>query len=136
MQSGAAAERFGVMLAAMGGPADFVEGWAHQLPESPVIRAVPAAEPGIVQAIDGEALGLAVVALGGGRMVESDRVNPAVGVSDVVRLGQRVERGQPLAMVHAARSDDADRAVAAVGAAIMLGEADASTPALICAQVG
>ena len=134
--SGRAAEVFGRMVAALGGPADFAGGWRRVLPEAPVIREVPAAAAGVVQAIDGEALGLAVVALGGGRAVESDRIDPAVGLSDVVRLGEDVARGQPLARVHASRPEDADRAAAAVGAAIVLGEGVVTPPDLVRERIG
>ncbi|MBB3993310.1 thymidine phosphorylase [Sulfitobacter undariae] len=133
---GRAAEKFGAMIAALGGPVHFVEQWRRFLPEATVVREVIAHEAGIVQAIDGEALGLAVVALGGGRMVETDPVDPAVGLSDVVRLGMRVEKGQPLAVVHASRLTQADKAVAAVRAAITLGGGALTPPDLIVETVG
>ncbi len=120
--SGAAAERFGKMIAAMGGPLGFVDNPQRYLPEAPVIREITGVESGYVSAIDGEALGLAVVDLGGGRQVESDLVDPAVGLSDVVLLGAKVEKGQPLARVHAARTAQADRAALAVRNAISLSE--------------
>ena len=133
---GRAAEKFGAMITALGGPVRFVEQWRRFLPEATVMREVTAQEAGIVQAIDGEALGLAVVGLGGGRVVESDPVDPAVGLSDVVRLGARVEKGQPLAVVHAARPAQADRAVAAVRAAMTLGDSAVQPPRLIVEHVG
>jgi thymidine phosphorylase len=136
IRSGAAAERFGRMIAATGGPVGFVENWRRFLPEANAIREVSAPVAGFVRAIDGEALGLAVVELGGGRKVESDLVNPAVGLSDVVRLGTRVAKGQCIAVVHAMRSDDADRAAAAVKAAITLGNTKPKVPALIIERVG
>ncbi|MCA0997067.1 thymidine phosphorylase [Alloyangia pacifica] len=126
--SGAAAERFGRMVAGLGGPPDFVERWRDLLPAAPVVLDVPAPEAGHVAAMDGEALGLAVVHLGGGREVETDRVDPAVGLSDVLRLGQRVETGQPLARVHAASRAAAEAAAAAVTAAIRLGDAPDVAP--------
>lgn len=132
---GRAAERFGAMIAALGGPVHFVEQWRRFLPEATVMREVTAREAGIVQAIDGEALGLAVVALGGGRTIESDVIDPAVGLSGVVRLGAKVEEGQPLAVVHAARPAQADKAAAAVRAAITLGGA-AVMPELIVEYIG
>lgn len=132
---GRAAERFGAMIAALGGPVRFVEDWQRFLPEATVMREVVAQADGVVQAIDGEALGLAVVGLGGGRMVESDKIDMGVGLSDVVRLGTRVRKGQPLAVVHAARPAQADRAVAAVRAAITLGGAAAKVPELIVEHV-
>ncbi|MEP5151408.1 MAG: thymidine phosphorylase, partial [Planktotalea sp.] len=129
--SGAAAERFGKMVAAMGGPLGFVENPQRYLPEAPVIREITAEQDGIVTAIDGEALGLAVVALGGGRQVESDQINPAVGLSEVVPLGAAVRKGQPLARVHAAREGQADKAVQSVRGAIALGAAAPEKHALV-----
>ncbi len=132
---GRAAERFGAMISALGGPVHFVENWQRFLPEATVMREVTAQKTGIVQAIDAEALGLAVVALGGGRTVESDLVDPAVGLSDVVRLGARVEKGQPLAVVHASRPLQADQAAATVRSAISLGEKAGALPTLIVEHI-
>ncbi len=136
LRDGRAAERFGRMIAAQGGPLGFVDNWARFLPEATVIREAPACDAGYVTAMDGEALGLAVVALGGGRQVETDRIDPAVGLAQVVRLGQRVEAGQPLAMVHAAREDAARAAVAAVQGAITISPDPAPVPDLIHERVG
>ncbi|MEP3674819.1 thymidine phosphorylase [Sulfitobacter sp.] len=133
---GRAAERFGAMIAALGGPVRFVEDWQRFLPEATVVREVTAQESGVVTAINGEALGLAVVGLGGGRMVESDKIDMGVGLSDVVRLGTRISKGQPLAVVHAARPAQADRAAAAVRAAITLGESAVAAPSLIVEYLG
>lgn len=133
---GRAAERFGAMITALGGPVHFVTDWRRFLPESTVMREVTAQHSGYVRAIDGEALGLVVVALGGGRMVESDPVDPAVGLSGVVRLGAWVQKGEPLCVVHAARPAQADRAVAAVRAAITLADATPDIPELIVEHIG
>ncbi|WP_439119658.1 thymidine phosphorylase [Marivita sp.] len=133
--NGTAAEKFGAMVYAMGGPVHFVEDWARFLPEAPVIREVTAATSGTVTAIDGEALGLIVVALGGGRQVESDVVNPAVGLSDVVSVGDRVTKGQPLARVHAARESQADKAEQALRAAITLTDGPATSPPLVLEHI-
>ncbi|WP_417523122.1 thymidine phosphorylase [Marinovum sp.] len=133
--SGRAAEVFGRMVAAMGGPVHFIEDWQRFLPEAPVIREIAAPQDGVITAMDGEALGLAVVHLGGGRQVESDQVDPAVGLSDVVSLGDRVSKGQPLARVHAARESQADAAERAVRAAITFGETAPETP-LIHERIG
>ena len=134
IEDGRAAERFGAMIAALGGPVQFVEHWQRFLPEATVMREVTAQEAGVVSEMDGQVLGEVVVALGGGRMIESDPVDPAVGLTNVVRTGTRVEKGQPLAVVHAARPMQADRAVEAVRAAITLG-ADGVTPELIVETV-
>ena len=133
--SGAAAEHMGRMIYGLGGPHNFVEDWGRYLPEATVIREIPAPEAGHVAAIDGEALGLAVVHMGGGRTVETDMIDPAVGLSDVVRLGQRVEKGEPLARVHAAREDQAEAAAQVVTRAIALGAPAVAGP-LIRERIG
>jgi thymidine phosphorylase len=136
IRDGSAAERFGKMIAAMGGPVQFTENYARFLPEATVIREVTASQSGYVTAIDGEALGLAVVALGGGRRVENDRINPAVGYSDLVRLGAKIHKGQPLGVVHAGRADRADQAESALRSAIKIGSTVPKTPDLIVERIG
>ncbi|WP_147111219.1 thymidine phosphorylase [Tateyamaria sp. syn59] len=133
---GRAAERFATMITAMGGPMQFTQNWSRFLPEATVIREITAREPGYVSAIDGEALGLAVVDLGGGRKVESDVINPSVGLSDVQRLGTKLSKGEPLCVVHAARPVDADRAEAAVRAAITIDAKPPAVPDLIAERIG
>ncbi|MHA6265040.1 thymidine phosphorylase [Arenibacterium sp. CAU 1754] len=136
LRDGRAADRFARMIAAVGGPLRFVEDWARFLPEANVMREVPAHGEGYVTAIDGEALGLAVVALGGGRQVESDVVDPSVGLSGMIRLGDRVDRGTPLTVIHAGREDAAHRAEAAVRKAITIGPDAPVVPDLIHERVG
>ena len=136
IRDGSAAERFGKMIAAMGGPVQFTQNYARFLPEATVIREVTAAQSGYVTAIDGEALGIAVVAMGGGRRVETDRINPAVGYSDLVRLGAKVTKGQPLGVVHAGRADRADQAEAALRGAITIGTKATKAPDLIVERIG
>jgi thymidine phosphorylase len=131
LQSGAAAEVFGRMVAAQGGPADFVERWPDRLPSAPVMIEVPALEDGYVTAIDGEALGHAVVHLGGGRLREGDRVNPSVGLSDLAGIGEETGAGVPIAMVHAATEAAAEEAVRAIQAAYVIGPELPKEPALI-----
>jgi thymidine phosphorylase len=82
--------------------------------------------------MDTRALGLAVVALGGGRRRPGERVDPRVGLAAVRHVGQRVEAGEPLAWVHAADESAAEQAARDVAAAFRLGDARcAPTPAVI-----
>lgn len=136
LESGAAAECFGRMVVAQGGPADFVERWPDRLPSAPVMLEVPALEDGFVTAIDGEALGLAVVHLGGGRLKEGDRVNPSVGLSDLAGIGEEAGAGVPLAMVHAVTEDAAKAAVKAVQSAYVIGHAPPDEPLLVQKRIG
>lgn len=136
LESGAAADWFGRMVAAQGGPADFVDRWPDRLPAAPVVREVAAPRPGFVAAIDGEALGHAVVALGGGRAREVDRINPSVGLSDLAGIGEEIGAGQPLALVHAATEAAAQAAVAAVQAAYRMAAEAPVEPPLIHERIG
>ncbi|GAA6188865.1 thymidine phosphorylase [Litorivita sp. NS0012-18] len=136
LTSGRAAEHWGRMVAAMGGPRGFTDSWRRFLPEAPVIREVKAPRAGYLAAMDGEAMGLAVVALGGGRQVESDVVDPAVGLSDILPLGTRVEAGQVIMRIHAARTGAAEAAEAALRGAVSLGESAPDLPPLIHERVG
>ncbi len=135
LESGAAAEWFGRMVAAQGGPADFVERWPDRLPAAAVIREVPSPGAGFVQAIDGQKLGLAVVGLGGGRQREGDRLNLSVGLSDLAGIGEDIGAGDPLAMVHAATETAAEAAIALVRAAYVLGEVAPADPPLIIRRI-
>jgi thymidine phosphorylase len=136
LESGAAAECFGRMVVAQGGPADFVDRWPDRLPSAPVMLEVPALEGGFVTAIDGEALGLAVVHLGGGRLREGDRVNPSVGLSDLAGIGEEAGAGVPLAMVHAVTEDAAKAAVKAVQTAYLIASAPPVEPDLVQKRIG
>jgi len=131
ISSGAAMERFAQMIAALGGPPDMAHDWHTHLPKAPVVGEVTAPATGHISAIDGEALGLVVVGLGGGRRVETDRVDPAVGLTEVIGLGTAVTRGDPLCVLHAANEDDAVEAAMAVQAAITIGDAVEPGPLVI-----
>ena len=135
LASGAAAERFGRMVAALGGPSDFVERWRDRLPQAPVIADVPAGTSGHVSAIDGRAMGMAVVRMGGGRLKGGDPVDPAVGLTRVARLGTRVAEGDPLFRLHARDDASARAACAAVLASIEIGDAPRPLP-LIHERIG
>jgi thymidine phosphorylase len=128
LESGRAAESFGEMVAALGGPVDFVERWPDRLPSAPVVIEVGAPEEGVVAAIDTRAVGEIVVALGGGRRKETDRVNPSVGLSEIAALGEEVSPDLPLARVHAANEADAEAAARALVNAFTLGEEAPARP--------
>jgi thymidine phosphorylase len=100
--SGHAAEVFGRMVAALGGPAEFVDKAADYLPVAPVSRDIHAEFAGTVTAVDARAIGVAVVELGGGRLRPDDTIDHAVGFSNLAGLGDEVgPRAKPLARVHA-----------------------------------
>jgi len=111
LDDGSALERFARMVAALGGPADFVERPAHYLAVAPVQQAVPAPRDGWVVAVATRGIGLLVIELGGGRRQAADSIDHRVGFSDVVAVGTQLRAGDPLAVVHAT-----DRAAAQTAA--------------------
>jgi thymidine phosphorylase len=123
LDSGAAAERFERMAAALGGPTDLTEAPGRHLPRAPVCRPVRPVRPGTVTTIDVRALGLAVVNLGGGRKRAEDAIDHRVGLDEVAGPGEAVGASRPLALVHARTEAEADRAVEDVRAAFAIGAA-------------
>ncbi|WP_413718420.1 thymidine phosphorylase [Silicimonas sp. MF1-12-2] len=135
LESGAAAKAFDAMVAALGGPSAFSENWRQRLPEANVIREIPAPSAGKLAALDGHEIGLAVVRMGGGRLKEGDRIDPSVGFSEILSLGQDVAQGQPLARLHAASEKAALQAERAFLEAVTIAET-AEVPPLLHDRVG
>ena len=122
LDSGAAAERFARMVAALGGPSDLLESPERHLAKAPVQRAIRATETGFVTAIDVRALGECVVDLGGGRRTPGGLIDHAVGLDEVCGHGEYLHRGDALAVVHARTQADADIAEARIRSAFEIGE--------------
>jgi thymidine phosphorylase len=116
LDGGAAAERFGRMVNALGGPHDFVEN--PQLPAASVTRPVSPERPGFVHSVDTRAVGLVVTGLGGNRRREDDAIDYGVGLSRVAPIGAEVGPDRPLAMVHARGDASATEAATALLSAV------------------
>ena len=129
--SGRAAEIFGSMVSALGGPIDFVTKADSYLAKAPVVKPVHAPEAGIIAAVDARAIGVAVVGLGGGRTRPQDAIDPSVGFSSLAGLGEDVGPDRPLGFVHAANDAAADAASAALIAAYRLGDRPERGPSVI-----
>jgi thymidine phosphorylase len=123
LSSGAAAERFAAMVAALGGPADLLEQPRRHLASAEVVVPVAPERPGSVLSVDTRAVGLTVVALGGGRTRPQDAIDPAVGLSELAAIGDDVDQERPLGLVHARTTDAAATAAVALRAAYRLSSA-------------
>ncbi|WP_337073221.1 thymidine phosphorylase [Aeromonas veronii] len=121
LDNGKAAEIFGRMVTGLGGPADFMERYDAYLPKAAIMRPVFAANSGFVTAMDTRELGLAVVAMGGGRRAAGDKLDYAVGLTDFIRLGQSVDADKPIAMIHAQTEEQYAQAASMVQAAVRIG---------------
>lgn len=135
--SGRAAEVFGRMVAALGGPADFVDDPAAHLKFAPVTRAAVPEGAGIVEAVDSRAVGIAVIELGGGRARAEDRIDHSVGFTRLAPVGARVGGGDaPLGLVHARTEAHAEKAAAALRAAYTIGDAPPPNRPVVIERVG
>ncbi|MEZ6061288.1 MAG: thymidine phosphorylase [Planctomycetaceae bacterium] len=124
LDSGAAFEKYQQMVIAQGGNPN------AGLQVAPAID-VAATESGVVASIDTEAIGMAIIAMNGGRQKLGDTIDHSTGIEMLVRIDDVVERGQPLARVF---SPEASRHLNAVRAAFKLSDS-AVAPALIAGRV-
>lgn len=131
LESGDAAERFLTMVGALGGPADFIENPHKHLPAAPIVRPVTAGSAGTVSAIDARAVGVAVIALGGGRTRAADPIDHAVGLTELAEIGARMENDTPLAMIHARDEAGFEQAAGMIRGAYVLDDAPSVKPMII-----
>ncbi|WP_114313503.1 thymidine phosphorylase [Thermus caldifontis] len=97
-ESGEALEKFRAFLEAQGGDARVVEDFSL-LPLGEELPLLAEGE-GVVQEVDAYRVGLAVLALGGGRRRKGEAIDPGVGVHLLKKPGDRVEKGEALALVY------------------------------------
>ncbi len=109
LSDGTALRKFAQLVEAQSGDASVVHD-PDRLPTTPVRRPVPAGESGQVAAIDALEIGLAAKSLGAGRDRKDATIDLAVGIVLQKKVGDAVERGEPVATVHA-RSDQVAREV-------------------------
>jgi thymidine phosphorylase len=125
-----AAESFARMVSMQGGPADLIEHPAKYLSSAPVVRALAAPVDGGIEYMDTRVIGLAVVALGGGRKLADDIIDHRVGLSDFCLVGDTVNKGDPLAIIHAADETSWQIAAQSLSEAIIIGRNKDALPAV------
>ena len=135
LDSGAAAERLERMVAALGGPKDFLRRARAELPRAPVVVEAKPQERSVVTAIDVRAVGLTVVELGGGRARAADPIDPSVGLTELAPIGAEVGPERPLARIHARHQAAAASAADRLRAAYRLGEAPRVVAGPVVARV-
>lgn len=96
ISSGAAYETFLRLVAAQGGDPSALDA----LPVSGEVESVRAPRDGYVARFDARLVGEAALLLGAGRQKKGEAVDPGVGVEVLVRVGDRVGRGQELALLY------------------------------------
>ena len=135
LDSGAGLERLERMVRAHGGDARVVRE-PERLPRAPERLLVAAPRAGVVRACDPLELGLVALALGAGRSRANQQVDPAVGIELVAKRGNRVNKGAPLAFLHARSRRGNEPLVARAAAAFSIGRSAGATPRLVIGRVG
>ena len=135
ISSGAALAKFRDLVAAQGGDANVVDDPA-QLPQAKHKVAITAAQSGYVAEVDAMEVALAALRLGAGRAKAEDAIDPAVGVSDLVKVGERVEADSRLCTIHANDESALAEAKTILSTAISLIEKPVTAPRLIGKMIG
>ncbi len=131
LASGEAAEIFGRMVAALGGPKDFVAAPQKHLRAAPIVRPVYSDDGGSVSKIATRELGLAVIELGGGRRRAEDKIDHAVGLDQLLGKNFISDMNTPLCMVHARDEASFVRAAVIVKEAYAIGASATELPPVL-----
>jgi pyrimidine-nucleoside phosphorylase len=97
--SGQAREKFREIVGLQGGDVGVVDD-PHRLAHARQTLDITSRASGYIASIQCEQLGVACVVLGGGREKKEDQIDPAVGLEFHKRIGDAVERGEPLCTLH------------------------------------
>jgi pyrimidine-nucleoside phosphorylase len=130
LDGGEAADAFGRMVEAQGGDRRVVEDPWAVLSSAPVRLEVTGSD-GYLARVDAEALGRATVPLGAGRVRKGDPIDPAVGIEFLPKVGDRIEAGESVAVIHARDEDAAQVAKERILGAITLADHPVEAPPLI-----
>lgn len=134
LESGAGLAKLKAMITAQGGDASCVDD-VLRLPQPALIREVKAGREGYIAAMDTEALGYAAQAMGAGRVQKTDVIDYSVGYILPVRIGDKVAADDILCTLYARSEADAEKAEAAIRAAITIGDEPVERPPLWYAVV-
>ncbi len=130
LADGSALARWRAIVVAQGGDGRAIDD-PSRLPQARLQLPVPAPRSGYVQEVDARKVAQAALLLGAGRARASDAIDPAVGVSGLVKIGERVEAGTPLGVVHANAEAAGAEAGALLARAVAIGDAPVAPPPLV-----
>lgn len=132
---GSALRKFREMIAAQGGDPRVVDEPAR-LPEARLREPLTAARGGCVADVDAMGVALAALRLGAGRAKAEDAVDHAVGVNELKKVGERIEKGDTLCVIHANSEAALAEAKAMLAKAIVIGDGRGMPAKLIEEVIG
>lgn len=130
IDSGAAFDKFREMVGAQGGDVGVLEN-TDLLPQSAIRIEYAATASGCVRAVDADKVGRACLALGAGRQMVTDPIDHAVGVTEIVKIGEAVDKGRPVMVLHANDQDKLAAALAELEGAVQVSSEQVAPPRLI-----
>jgi len=104
IESGVGLDYLKKLVKAQGGDVNVID-HPELLPEAPIKSVIEAEESGYISGVHARTVGETAVVLGAGRMKKGEPIDHSVGILVMVKVGQKVEAGQPLFVIHA-RDDD------------------------------
>ncbi len=125
--SGAALDKLRRMVEAQGGNPAVVDD-PGALPQARHSEAWESPQDGLVSEVAPRDIGRAINAMGGGRQRVTDQIDPSVGFHITVKPGHVVQRGQPLATIHARDEHGLDVGRRALHAAVRFGDRASPLP--------
>jgi thymidine phosphorylase len=125
LSSGAAYEKFREFVSVQGGDADALE----DLPVSAEVSEVKSPRSGYVARFEASGIGNAALVLGAGRRKKGDRIDPGSGIEVLVKPGDPLQEGQPVARLYGER--EAERAENLVLEALQISEEPVDRPPAI-----
>ena len=128
---GDAAEAFRAMVRAQGGDPRVVDEPERVLPTALVREPLVADRDGVLASVDAEAIGLASVALGAGRLRKGDPIDPAVGIVVRPKIGDRLAAGETIGEIHARDRGDVTEAARRVLGAMEIDDRTVEPPPLV-----
>ena len=136
LNTGEAAEVFAKMVSALGGPTDLFENPDKYLAQANIIQPIYPQQAGYIHSMDTRMIGMAVVELGGGRRMATDKIDYSVGFSDFCHIGDKAELNQPLAFIHANSQQQAEQVSNQLNKLIRIKSEQIIKPHVIIEKIG
>ncbi|WP_371018611.1 pyrimidine-nucleoside phosphorylase [Pseudalkalibacillus sp. JSM 102089] len=129
LQNGKAFESFRTLVQAQGGDVSVIDDLS-KLPQAKHDIEVSAQQDGYVTEIDAESVGVAAMYLGAGRATKDDQINHGVGITLKKKVGDKVEKGEALVVLHS-DEEDVQNSIDKINEAYTLSKQAAEKPQLI-----
>jgi thymidine phosphorylase len=134
VRSGAALAKFRDIVVAQGGDVSVIDN-PERLPRAKLTFAVKSPRAGVVHDVSAMEVALAALRLGAGRAKAEDTIDPAVGVSNLVKIGERIAAGDVLGTIHANDPGALDDVREMLAKAIVIADSPITPPPLIAETI-